>query len=484
LLSISLLTKAKSNSHIKEHFQYEMSAKSNPAETLLKKLRKLDQNMVCPNCDTAAQVGVGFGNVCVKFKTFICDLCKTSHQAISHRVKSITMSNWTMDEVNELLDVNGGGNRAARHVWLFSAPPPGGRYPGGSRPRAGDRVEIFKQFIMDVYEYGKFKATVGYQPSDESRSVSPVTPVSNSSSAKYITAQPVHSTSLGPPVRVTAPVTAALPVPNLLDDDFFATPSSTVSSTTSDPFSATTFDPFGPVSTPVAATDSFGVSSTATAAFQPSTVPVRSAAPVANPFFRAAPAAPTLPASMVASTSLTDLDLLSELSLSSISQKSVVQQSPSPAVALTLQPPASFDPFGDTLLVPTSTSPIGNGFGMTGGQQPSPHSPIPNSASILSLYNNAPPNTMQGGYRANGSNSTAISQIGMAPSGPPMMMMTGGGRPVPTRPMMNSMGSGVYSAAPRPIQPPQPSSFDFVQDNMKLHLNSSGTRTPPPNPFR
>jgi transposase-like protein len=50
--------------------------KANPAETLLKKIRKLDYNMSCPNCGTQAQVGVGFGNVCVKFKTFICDLCK------------------------------------------------------------------------------------------------------------------------------------------------------------------------------------------------------------------------------------------------------------------------------------------------------------------------------------------------------------------------------------------------------------------------
>ena len=42
----------------------------------MKKLRKLEQNMVCPNCGTKAPVGLGFGNVCVKFNTFVCDLCK------------------------------------------------------------------------------------------------------------------------------------------------------------------------------------------------------------------------------------------------------------------------------------------------------------------------------------------------------------------------------------------------------------------------
>lgn len=47
----------------------------NSAENLLKKLRRLDSNMSCPNCDTHAQPGIGFGNVCVKFKTFVCDHC-------------------------------------------------------------------------------------------------------------------------------------------------------------------------------------------------------------------------------------------------------------------------------------------------------------------------------------------------------------------------------------------------------------------------
>ena len=80
------------------------------AEAVLKKLRRLETNMVCPNCGTNAVPGVGFGNVCVKFKTFICDLCKTSHQAISHRVKSFSMSTWTMDEVLDLSIERHGGN--------------------------------------------------------------------------------------------------------------------------------------------------------------------------------------------------------------------------------------------------------------------------------------------------------------------------------------------------------------------------------------
>lgn len=52
-----------------------MSGKITP-ELRLKKLRRLEHNVICPNCGTSAPQGLGFGNVCVKFNTFICDLCE------------------------------------------------------------------------------------------------------------------------------------------------------------------------------------------------------------------------------------------------------------------------------------------------------------------------------------------------------------------------------------------------------------------------
>ena len=91
-----------------------MSTGNAQAEAALKRLRKLEQNCVCPNCGTHNQFG--FGNVCVKFKTFVCDNCKSSHQAISHRCKSVTMSTWNMEEVQELTAQRGGGNLAACHA--------------------------------------------------------------------------------------------------------------------------------------------------------------------------------------------------------------------------------------------------------------------------------------------------------------------------------------------------------------------------------
>ncbi|RYH18150.1 hypothetical protein EON65_27555, partial [archaeon] len=117
----------------------------------------------------------------------MCDFIgKTSHQAISHRVKSITMSNWTDAEVDELMDQNNGGNDACRHIWLGKAPAIGGRlacrhhhtpthhtpytilhflrYAGGSRPKEGDRIDIFKKFVMDCYDGGIFRADSPYVP--------------------------------------------------------------------------------------------------------------------------------------------------------------------------------------------------------------------------------------------------------------------------------------------------------------------------------
>ena len=138
-------------------------------ELALKKLRRLESNMKCPNCGTPAPPGIGFGNMCIKYKTFICDLCKTSHQAISHRVKSFSMSAWTMDEVMELTLERNGGNFVALHVWLANAPPPGGKYPGGFRPKEGDKVEIFKQFVTDCYEHGKFRANSPFDASTASK---------------------------------------------------------------------------------------------------------------------------------------------------------------------------------------------------------------------------------------------------------------------------------------------------------------------------
>ena len=79
-----------------------------PHMRTLNQLRRLPENMRCGTCNRADKLG--FKDVCVKFQIFVCSDCKSAHQAFSHRCKSVTMSNWTKEEVDALMSRNGGGN--------------------------------------------------------------------------------------------------------------------------------------------------------------------------------------------------------------------------------------------------------------------------------------------------------------------------------------------------------------------------------------
>ena len=51
----------------------------------LNALRRLGSNKVCGSCDYEERMG--FKDVCMKFKIFVCSDCKSAHQAFSHRCK-------------------------------------------------------------------------------------------------------------------------------------------------------------------------------------------------------------------------------------------------------------------------------------------------------------------------------------------------------------------------------------------------------------
>ena len=136
------------------------------AEKAINQLRKLPANKVCGTCPYEERMG--FKNVCMKFKIFICDDCKSAHQAFSHRCKvhaarrrrlrvrrpraqpsallpppqSVTMSNWTMAEVDILRHENGGGN-ANNNAKIFAKLPPDFR-----RPQKGCHPDDLKEFIQ------------------------------------------------------------------------------------------------------------------------------------------------------------------------------------------------------------------------------------------------------------------------------------------------------------------------------------------------
>lgn len=93
-----------------------MSSESAAAEAFLKKLKKLDSNKTCADCPETAKFG--FGSVSCVYKTFVCNYCKSAHQSFSHRIKSISMSHFTKKEAASMSPKRGGGNAAARRVWL------------------------------------------------------------------------------------------------------------------------------------------------------------------------------------------------------------------------------------------------------------------------------------------------------------------------------------------------------------------------------
>ena len=212
------------------------------AEERVKQLAKLKFNTICPNCGT--QKKFGFGTVCIKFFTFVCNECKSSHQAISHRCKSLTMSSWSNDEVEAL---ERAGNNMCRRTWLKHAPPEG----QGGRPKPGDDINVYKRFIVEAYEnkryYGEFDPNDGMggpaaadpsAPGNASRRKAPV--VAQATAQQRATVrQPVARQPAPPPVSAPAP-----PVADLLDfADFSSAPApaptlTTTAATNNDPFAA------------------------------------------------------------------------------------------------------------------------------------------------------------------------------------------------------------------------------------------------------
>ncbi|KAE9110890.1 hypothetical protein PF010_g11006 [Phytophthora fragariae] len=172
------------------------------AEAALNALKKLEANKTCVNCGNYNRFG--HQNICEKVRTFVCSNCKSAHQSYSMRVKSVSMSNWTMDEVDALREQNGGGNAAAARVWL-------GRWDDSQmrKPTKDDPLDYYKQFINRVYNDKAFY-------DEDGSDVGSSSPTAKSSGR-------------------SAPAAAAAPVTNLLDFDGPAQPKAT----------STSFDAFG-----------------------------------------------------------------------------------------------------------------------------------------------------------------------------------------------------------------------------------------------
>eukprot|EP00906_Rhabdomonas_costata_P038950 RCo055145 len=117
-----------------------MASAKRREEKIKQELRALvqrEENRVCMDCPTKSpQYAV------LNFNTFVCSECSAYHRNFQHRVKGISMSQFTDEEVAALK--NGGNGKAAR-VWRALWRPQA--YP---MPKEGDEKAII-QFIKMTY---------------------------------------------------------------------------------------------------------------------------------------------------------------------------------------------------------------------------------------------------------------------------------------------------------------------------------------------
>lgn len=106
-------------------------------EKIIRGLMKLPPNRRCINCNN-----LGPQYVCTNFWTFICTICSGIHREFTHRVKSVSMSKFTAQEVEALQN---GGNQRAREIFLKNWDLDRQRQPNSSN------VDKVREFIKAVY---------------------------------------------------------------------------------------------------------------------------------------------------------------------------------------------------------------------------------------------------------------------------------------------------------------------------------------------
>ncbi|KAK4283717.1 hypothetical protein QN277_000640 [Acacia crassicarpa] len=120
-------------------------------ERIIRGLLKLPANRRCINCDS-----LGPQYVCTNFSTFVCTNCSGIHREFTHRVKSISMANFTSQEVLELQE---GGNQHAKEVYFKEWDLKNHSLPDNSD------VGRLRNFIKQVYVDKKFTGERTYDKS-------------------------------------------------------------------------------------------------------------------------------------------------------------------------------------------------------------------------------------------------------------------------------------------------------------------------------
>ncbi|XP_058722408.1 probable ADP-ribosylation factor GTPase-activating protein AGD14 isoform X1 [Vicia villosa] len=111
-------------------------------ERAIRALLRLEPNRRCINCNS-----LGPQYVCTDFWTFICTNCSGIHREFTHRVKSVSMAKFTLQEVTALQE---GGNQRARNVYFKEWDAQHHSFPDS------DNVNRLREFIKHVYVDGIF----------------------------------------------------------------------------------------------------------------------------------------------------------------------------------------------------------------------------------------------------------------------------------------------------------------------------------------
>lgn len=81
------------------------AVKTNPTD-LLRKLSRLPPNKTCADCPERLPQYVNSTH-----QTFVCTTCSGVHRSFSHRVKGVSMCEFTLDEVKQM---KGAGNEGEK----------------------------------------------------------------------------------------------------------------------------------------------------------------------------------------------------------------------------------------------------------------------------------------------------------------------------------------------------------------------------------
>ncbi|CBH17944.1 ADP-ribosylation factor GTPase activating protein, putative [Trypanosoma brucei gambiense DAL972] len=111
----------------------------------VRKLSQKDGNRFCMNCRMRGPV-----YVVLDFGTFVCSACASLHRNKQHKVKGITMTEFTDEEVARLKVC---GNDRAESVWLHGFK--------GERPPVGNDFAL-QQFFSRVYVAKEFASSAEY----------------------------------------------------------------------------------------------------------------------------------------------------------------------------------------------------------------------------------------------------------------------------------------------------------------------------------